>query len=109
MAVAKYTEPKTLPKVNSNGRSEEPRSEKNHAKPVAVISMPTRLSGRRAHANRPTPAKPQPTISVVTAQAPRSSRKSLVTIRARSIRPNRKAAPARPQSARRREVTARRL
>ena len=37
-----------------------PRSQ---AKPVAAISIPTRLSGRRPHAYRPTPMKPHPTIS----------------------------------------------
>ncbi len=46
----------------------------NQAKPVAVISMPTRFSGRRDQANRPVPMKPQPTIRPKTTQAPRSGR-----------------------------------
>ena len=45
--------------------------EQDQAKPVAAISEPRLLSGRRAHANSPVPMKPQPITSPSTATAPR--------------------------------------
>ena len=63
IAVARYSAPKALPSANSSGMSESPSPASSQAKPVAAVSMPRRLSGRRAQAKSPTPMKPQPMIS----------------------------------------------
>ena len=44
--------------MNRSGGSVRPKSQSIQANPVATISVPTRLSGRRYQAWRPTPTKP---------------------------------------------------
>src|SRR5688572_7568284 len=104
MATAKKTDPSRFPSVKTSGRSEKPLAARSQAKPVATMSMPTRLSGRRPHANRPTPMKLQPTTSAAAPQAPGGSAESLVSISARTASPNAKPAAASAQRARRRLV-----
>ena len=65
---------------------------------VAYIRTPTRLSGRRYHANSPTPAKPPPITRSSAIHRPRSDAVSLVAIRGTSAKPTIAAAAASAQS-----------
>src|SRR5918999_4584906 len=104
MITAKNSEPKSWPMVKIRGTSEKLRAERNQANPVAAISMPTRLSGRRAQAYRPTQTNPHPTTTVPTPHAPAPSSSSLVRVRASTASPITNPAAANAQRARRRLV-----
>ena len=92
--------------VNSTGTFEATTSDTNQAKPVATISDPTLLLGRRSQANRPAPMKPQPDHQRNRNEGATHVTWLLVRISATSIAPRTTPAPASPQSARRRDVRA---
>src|SRR5215218_82724 len=104
MITAKKIEPSAWPIENRTGRSEKPMPARSHAKPVAAISIPTRLSGRRRHANRPTPMNPHPMISPTAAHAAGGSSMSLVRMTATTASPIATPAPASAHRARRKPV-----
>src|SRR5918992_1382656 len=93
-----------MTKAKSRGTSEKLRAERNQANPVSAISMPTRLSGRRAQAYRPTQTNPHPTTTVPAPHAPAPSSSSLVRVRASTASPITNPAAANAQRARRRLV-----
>src|SRR5215217_2254513 len=107
ITTAKNTAPSTADSVKTSGRSEEPATATSQANPVAAISEPSRLSGRRPQAYSPTPMNPQPAINAPAAHTPGVSSVSFVIISARTATPSSAPAAASAQRARRRLLIAR--
>src|SRR5215208_911276 len=107
ITTAKNTAPSTADSVKTSGRSEKPATATSQANPVAAISEPSRLSGRRPQAYSPTPMNPQPAISAPAAHTPGVSSVSFVIISARTATPSSTPAAASAQRARRRLLIAR--
>ena len=80
------------PIENSSGGSVRSRMLMYQANAVSTISPPTGLSGRRYHANSPTPANPNPITRSRAIHSSRSSVKSADAISGTSARPTRAAA-----------------
>jgi hypothetical protein len=75
-----------------------PATSRYQAKPVATMSAPIRLSGRRYQAKTPTPVNPTPTTRSSTIQRARSGTKSVSTSSATSASPIAADAPASTQA-----------
>jgi hypothetical protein len=84
--------PVTSPTVYTSGEFETSSAARSQAKPIATISAPVRLSGRRRQAYRPVPMKIHPTAGWNTAHTGFVSTWSLVSTSAITAPPARRPA-----------------